>query len=117
MKFVKWSSRQREDKQGYSKKIFLNEKELNAPWNLVQQVKVPAWQKAEIHYHKIQTEVFYFSDDIGYRIVNGETIYPKAWDVLVIQPNDKHTAVNETNKDYIYICFKINYATNDFYLD
>jgi quercetin dioxygenase-like cupin family protein len=64
----------------------------------------------------VQTEVFYFFDDTGYRIVNGETIRPKAGDVLVIEPNDNHTAVNETDRDYIYICFKINYVPGDFYL-
>jgi len=117
MKFIPWDTKEWQDNPWYSKKIYLNEKELNSPWNLVQQLKVPAWQRAEIHYHKIQTEVFYFFDDTGYWIVNGEEIHPKAWDVLVIQPNDKHTAVNETDRDYIYICFKINYALNDFYLD
>ncbi len=117
MKFVQWDTKPWDDKQGYSKKIYLDEKELNAPWNLVQQLKVSAWQRAEIHYHKVQTEIFYFFDDTGYWIVNWETIHPKSWDVLVIEPNDKHTVVNETDKDYIYICFKINYVSNDFYLD
>ncbi len=117
MKFVQWESKQREDKQWYSKKIYLNEDDLHTPWALVQQLSVPAGQRAEIHYHKVQTEIFYFFDDAWYWIVNGEKIHPKAWDVLVIEPNDRHTVVNETTKDYIYICFKINYIANDFYLD
>ncbi len=120
MKFVQWDQKEWLHKEWYSKKIYLNEDDLHAPWTLVQQLSLPAGQRAEIHYHKLQTEIFYFFDDTGYRIVNGEEIHPKAWDVLIIEPNDRYTVVNQTNKEYIYVCFKLNYpvhGANDFYRD
>ncbi len=117
MKFVQSNSKQREDKKGYSKKIILNEEELNNPWSLVQQIKIKAWDTAASHFHKIQTEIFYLLDENGYRIVNDEEIHPQAWDVLVIEPNDKHTVVANATTDYIYLAFKIKYDPNDLYRD
>jgi len=115
MKFVPLDSKQREDKQWYSKKILLDEKELNAPWNHVQYIKIKAWETAASHFHKIQTEIFYFLDECWYRIVNDVEIHPKKWDVLVIEPNDKHTVVASDTNDYIYLAFKINYTPDDLY--
>ena len=117
MKFVPSESKHREDKQGYSKKIILDEKELNNPWSLVQHIKIKAWETTASHSHKIQTEIFYLLDDNWYRIVNGEEIHPKKWDVLVIEPNDKHTVIANKTADYIYLAFKIKYDPNDLYRD
>jgi len=49
--------------------------------------------------------------------VNDEQIKPKVGDCLVIEPMDKHTVINESEKDYIYLAFKINYTENDLYWD
>ena len=117
MKFVPWDSKQREDKQWYSKKILLNEQELASPWNLVQMIKIKAGETAKSHYHKIQTEIFYLLNEYWYRIVNGEEIHPKVWDILVIEPNDKHTVTNDTDHDYLYLAFKVNHVDNDLYRD
>ena len=117
MKFVPWESKQREDKQWYSKKILLSEEELKNPWSLVQYIKIKSWETAASHLHKIQTEIFYFLDENWYRIVNGEEIHPKKWDVLVIEPNDKHTVIASKTTDYIYLAFKIAYDPNDLYRD
>lgn len=36
-------------------------------------------------------------------------------DVLIIEPMDEHSVVNETDKDYIYLAFKYNYDSKDIY--
>lgn len=105
------------DKEGYSKKIFLNEKDLNHPGALVQMIKVKVGERAQPHHHKIQTEIFYFFDNRGFFIVNGEKIDLKASDILVIEPNDKHTAESNCDKDFIYLAFKTKYSEDDLYWD
>ena len=80
---------------------------------MVQEVIIPAHQVANAHYHEHTTEVFYFLTEHGYRIVNEEKIVPKIGDVLLIEPGDIHTVVNETDQDYRYLVFKINAVDND----
>ncbi|MFA5748137.1 MAG: cupin domain-containing protein [Candidatus Absconditabacterales bacterium] len=117
MKLVSSENKEREDKQGYSKKILLDDKELNNPGSLVQMIKIKAGETAESHHHKIQTEIFYLLNENGYWIVNGEEIHPKVGDTLVIEPNDKHTVISSKTQDYIYLAFKINYDKDDLYRD
>lgn len=117
MKYIQSNTKQRKDNQWYSKKVFLDSEELNSPGTIVQEIKIKAWELVKSHHHKVQKEIFYFTTDHGYFIVNWETIKPNIWDVLVIEPNDHHVVVNESNQDYIYFCFKIDYSPEDFYRD
>jgi quercetin dioxygenase-like cupin family protein len=48
-------------------------------------------------------------------IINGRKLVFEIGDTLVIEPNDMHVAINDTNEDYIYIAFKFNYEQSDFY--
>ena len=116
MKYIPNASKPRQQNQGYSKQILATAQEIWHPWAQVQTVKVQPGEMAQPHIHKIQTEVFYFLTDNGYRIVNGERIQPKVGDVLMIQPNDVHAVGNETQEDYVYLCFKVDYTDQgDFY--
>ena len=115
MKIIKPEDKEWLQKQGYSKKIFLDEKDLNYPGGLVQEIKIKPGEIGADHYHKKQTEIFYFLTDNGYWIINGEKMTFKIGDVLVIEPFDKHTTVNGTDKDYIYLAFKFNYNVDDLY--
>lgn len=117
MKLVSSTDKEREDKQWYSKKVLLDDKDLNNPWSLVQMIKIKAWEVAQIHHHKIQTEIFYFLNDHGYWIVNGEEIYPKVGDTLAIEPNDNHTVIANKDQDYVYLAFKVHYDKDDLYRD
>lgn len=51
----------------------------------------------------------------GYFTVNGEKIMPEAGDILVIEPNDSHTVTNDTDEDFRYMAFKVNYDKDDSY--
>lgn len=115
MKIVKSQNKEWIEKEGYSKKIFLDETDLNVQGSLVQEIKIKAGQTANSHYHQKQKEIFYFLTKAGYWIINGEKMIFEIGDVLVIEPFDKHTVVNDTLLDYIYLAFKIDYDSKDIY--
>jgi len=117
MKFIKSSEKSWDKKEGYSKKIFLTEKDLNISGAHVQQIKIKPHETAKKHYHKIQTEIFYFLNNNGYFVVNGKKITIKQGDIIVIEPNEKHETVNDTDNDLLYLAFKLNYKEEDFYWD
>lgn len=117
MRFIEGDRKEWQDKQGYSKKILLNSAKLKHPGALVQEIKIKAHGEAPSHYHKEQTEVFYFLNTNGFFTVNGEKIQPKVGDIIVIEPYDKHTVTNNTDKDFLYLAFKLNYSEDDLYWD
>lgn len=81
----------------------------------MQEIKIKAGEMGKAHHHKIQTEIFYFLTDNGYWIINGERKRFKIGDVLVIEPGDRHTIVNESSKDYLYLAFKFKYSPDDLF--
>ncbi len=115
MKYIKSSDKSWDDKKGYSKKVFLTEEELNTKGAHVQQIKIKPHEVAKNHHHKIQTEVFYFLNNNGYFVVNGNKIDITTGDIIVIEPNDIHAVVNNTNDDFLYLAFKVNYNKEDSY--
>jgi mannose-6-phosphate isomerase-like protein (cupin superfamily) len=117
MKLVKSSGKEWLDKEGYSKKIFLDEDDLNQKGMLVQKIKIKPGDVAKSHYHKKQTEIFYFLNTVGEFIVNGEKVDLKVDDVLVIEPLDKHEVRNDSNEDFLYMAFKFNYESDDLIWD
>ena len=108
MKIIKSTQKEWMENKGYSKKILLDCESLKTG-SLIQEIKIKAGERAGEHYHKKQTEVFYFLNNFGYWIVNGEKHEFEAGDILIIEPNDKHIVVNESDKDYIYLAIKYNY--------
>lgn len=105
-----WSAR-----EGYSKKIFLNAQDLGIEGALIQEIKIEPGSTAKNHYHKKQTEIFYFLTINGYWIINGERKEFEIGDVLVIEPLDQHEVVNNTAFDYVYLACKYNYEEDDSY--
>lgn len=117
MKFIKTREKEWQDKKGYSKRIFLNEHDLKHPGALVQEIKIKPGEVVASHFHKKQTEIFYFLNTNGYFTVNGEKIVPEVGDILVMEPNDKHITTNNTGEDFLYMAFKVNYDEKDLYWD
>ncbi len=118
MKIIKSETKNWLDKKGYSKKIFLEGKEINFPGAIVQELKIGPGEGADVHYHKKQIEIFYFLTKNGYWMINGEKFTFNIGDVLVLEPLDRHTAINDTKEDYIYLAFKLNCLDpEDFYLE
>ncbi|HBB76211.1 MAG: hypothetical protein A2186_00490 [Candidatus Levybacteria bacterium RIFOXYA1_FULL_41_10] len=117
MKIIKPEEKDWFEGKGYSKKVLLDEDDLGLPGVWVQEVLIKAGGTASLHYHKKQTEIFYFFDSNGYWLINGKKFTFGTGDALVIEPNDRHEVVNDTKEEYRYLCFKQNYEEGDFYED
>ena len=115
MKIIKSENKVWAEKQGYDKKILLDGENLGEFSSLMQEIRIKSGETAKKHYHKKQTELFYFPNKEGYWIVNGEKFTPGIGDLLIIEPLDKHTVVNNGPKDYVYLAIKFNYDSNDSY--
>ncbi len=115
MKIVKQNDKEWLQKKGYSKKILLDENDLNHKGGLVQLIKVKPGEAAGDHYHKKQTEIFYFLTKNGYWMINGEKLTFEIGDTIIIKPNDRHYVMNDTEEDYVYLAFKFNYDPEDLY--
>lgn len=117
MKLIKSDKKKWLEKKGYSKKVYLDEKDLNNKGGLVQKIEIKSGEKVESHYHKEQTEVFYFLNNNGFFIINGNKVLIEKDDVLMVEPFDKHIVVNNTKKDFLYVAFKFNYSKDDIVWD
>lgn len=115
MKLIKPGDKEWLEKEGYDKKIFLDEKDLKNKGSLVQEIRIKPGQTAKNHYHKKQTEIFYFLNQNGFWLVNGKRLDPKTGEILVIEPIDRHEVANNSSEDYLYLAFKIKYDPRDFY--
>lgn len=113
MKIIKPVGHKWEDKEGYSKKILLDR--IDKDKVVIQEVKIKPGKTAKSHYHKKQTEIFYFLNNNGYWLVNRERMEFEIGEILVIEPGDRHEVINETQNDYLYIAFKYNYDVDDLY--
>jgi quercetin dioxygenase-like cupin family protein len=103
------------DRAGYSKKILATPEQLAIPGILVQQIRIAPGQVAKNHYHKKQTEIFYFLNTVGTFSINNKPIDLEVGDVLVVEPNDLHEVSNEGVEDFLYIAFKHNWEENDYF--
>ncbi len=117
MKLVKSDTKKWLEKTGYSKKVYLDENDLNTKGVFVQKNRIKSGETAKSHFHKKQTEIFYFLNNNGYFIVNDKRVDTQEDDILVIKPFDKHTVVNDTTKDFLYLAFKLNYEEDDLFWD
>jgi quercetin dioxygenase-like cupin family protein len=115
MKIVKPDDKEWQEKQEYSKKIFLDENDLSHKGALVQEIKIKPGETAKKHYHKKQREIFYFLTENGYWIINGKKMSFKKGEILVIEPMDRHEVINNTANDYLYLVFKVDYDPEDLY--
>ncbi|MFA5106935.1 MAG: cupin domain-containing protein [Patescibacteria group bacterium] len=115
MKIIRAAEKSWTEKKGYSKKILLTEEDLQTPGSRVQLIKIKPKETANNHYHKKQTEISYFLNNNGYYIINGKKHQIEAGDLIVIEPNDRHEVVNNSDHDFVYVVYKINYTEDDFY--
>ena len=115
MKIIRSEEKQWEEKEGYSKKIFLDEKDINHPGALVQKVKIKAGEVVKEHYHKKQTEIFYFLDSNSSWVINDKEMNFKEGDFLVLEPFEKHSVSNNTKEESTILTFKLNYIDKDLY--
>lgn len=115
MKHIKNTDKEWEHKPGYSKKIFAKPEDLRKEGLLVQELQIAPGQLAKNHYHKIQTEIFYFLNAAGVFKVNNKAIPLEVGNILIVEPNDWHEVSNDSKENFRYVAFKFNWEDNDYY--
>ncbi|MCH7492145.1 cupin domain-containing protein [Patescibacteria group bacterium] len=115
VKHISNADKQWLDKPGYSKKPLALPEDIGQPGLLVQELKIAPGQVCENHYHKLQTEIFYFTNVNGRFVVNGEVINLEPGDVLIVEPDDWHAVSNHSKHDFRYVVFKFNWEEGDYY--
>jgi quercetin dioxygenase-like cupin family protein len=113
MKIIKQKDKTWVKFPGYFKKILLTEDDLKSKGNLFQIVKVLPNEEIKSHYHKKTKEIYYVLKGKGIIWVNYYKLRCKPSDVIVCEPGDKHGAINDTDKELVWLVFKINAMKND----
>lgn len=115
MKHIKNSEKNWVHKTGYSKKIFADPAVLGKEGLLVQELQIAPGQIAKNHYHKKQTEIFYFLNTVGMFNINNKPVRLEIGDILIVEPNDWHEVSNDSQENFRYITFKFNWQDNDYF--
>ena len=101
MQLIRPQGKDWQEKTGYSKKILLNFEDSHQGI-VIQQIKIKPGEIAKAHFHKKQTEIFYFNEINGEFMVNGKNVALQPTCVLVVEPNDIHEVKNTSEKDFEY---------------
>lgn len=100
-------------KSDYTKQIIFNTTDFNQKGHLLQVVTIPSKTKQRVHYHQVQTEVFYILEGECLIIINNQEFQAKPEDAFICEPGDKHHLWNKTDKDFKLVVFKINKPDNE----
>ena len=113
MKFVRLDEKGWLERQGYTKKILLTEKDLKSKGNLVQIVNTQPQTEIKPHYHKQMIEIYHVLK--GNAIVFcGETkVRVQPQDTILCEPEEIHGVINDTDKLFQIVVFKINAKDED----
>ena len=115
MTLVKLDEKTWLDRQGYSKKILLTEKDLKSKGNIVQIVKNKAHTEIKPHYHKNMIEIYHITKGNAVIFCGDTRVKSKPGDTLLCEPGEVHGVVNDTDKDFEFVVFKINANDEDMY--
>jgi quercetin dioxygenase-like cupin family protein len=115
MKFVKLTEKKWLERKGYYKKILLTEKDLKSKGNIVQIIKNQAHTEIKPHYHKNMTEIYHIIKGHASVFCGNTTVRVEPGDTLLCEPGEIHGLTNETDKDFLFVVFKINANDKDMY--
>ncbi len=117
MRYFKPEEKEWEDKEAYSKKILFTEDELKSKGNIVQVVKFLPKTKIKTHYHKQTKEIFYILNEGGIISIDNQQVEAKNGDILLCEPGEIHSVINDTDEEFRILVFKINSKENDTFWD
>ena len=115
MKFVELNDKEWLERQGYSKKILLNEGDLKSRGNVVQIIKNKANSEIKPHYHKNMIEIYHIIEGSAIVFCGKKRIRTKINDTVLCEPGEIHGVVNDTSNDFKILVFKINANDKDIY--
>ncbi|MEM3736623.1 MAG: cupin domain-containing protein [Candidatus Bathyarchaeia archaeon] len=100
---------------GYSKKVLLRGEEIKLKGAIIQLAEVDPGEKEKPHYHKVTTEILYVIEGGGYISTGDGTPKIEAGDLILLEPGDVHSVVNDSDKTLLILVFKINATEGDKY--
>lgn len=115
MKFVKQQEKKWLKRQGYFKKILLTENDLKSKGNVVQIVKNEAHTEIKPHYHEQMKEIYHILEGNSIVFCGSTRVRAKPGDTLLCEPGEVHGVVNDTDKDFLFVVFKIDAKDDDMY--
>jgi quercetin dioxygenase-like cupin family protein len=113
MKLVKAGTTNWIQADGYRKNILMTEDQIGSRGNLAQIVVVEADSKVKPHYHKRTSELIYVTDGSCLFTVNDSTFPLQTGDLLLTEPGDIHSLINNGQTAWRALVFKINAVADD----
>jgi quercetin dioxygenase-like cupin family protein len=105
------SSDQWEQGLGYLKRKMPLDGVLPHQVDLLQEVRFSAGATIPMHYHQVQTEIFFVLAP-GSITIDGTVIDAQAGDVIVCEPGEVH-GMPRVQKDFAFLVMKIDYRDGD----
>ena len=97
----------------YSKTILLTPQDFKDTGHLLQVVTIPPHTKQRLHFHKIQTEVYYILEGEAGIICNEKEILAKSGDTFICEPNDRYAIWNQAENKFRLVVYKIDFPSED----
>lgn len=100
MKYRPATEGQEITKLDYRKKIIFALEDFDEKGHLLQVVTIPPDTRQRLHFHRMQTEVFYILEGKATITIN-ETDYPaETGDAFICAPGDVHNLWNKSGEDF-----------------
>jgi len=113
MKHIKRKIERWTQEGGYKRGIILPFLTKPYPDVQVQLTVIEAGNEVLKHYHVEQTEFIYFLEGACDFIFENKKIKIESGDLLIIEPNEEHSANNVYNSDACFLTFKIHGNPDD----
>ena len=112
MKFIK--NCQWIDGQEYKKRILIDK--LDKKIDLIEDVIVRSKGEIPIHEHDSTDEIFYVTDNSAVIIIEEKKYKINPGDMICVDRKEKHGFLNESDKPFKMIVFKLDHVKGDSYL-
>ncbi len=105
-------------KEGYAAQIFLDFKEKGNNSRFVL-INMSPHTEIKPHYHTKIKEILYIVNGAGKIVVNDVEMRVKREDIMLIEPNDVHKMINDTDDVFEWLEFKMHDPSEEdiFFLD
>ncbi len=101
--------------KGYKKRILLKKDDLHCDGALAQTVYIEPHTEVKAHYHANMTEVFHIIEGEATMTIRNRMFLLRPGDTLTCEPNEIHSARNDTDQPFRYVVFKTNAYEGDVY--
>lgn len=115
MRDVKPKEKEWLQREGYSKKVLLSSKESKLEGHLVEIVRSKPHTQIDPHFHKETTEIYHVLEGNATLLIGGRKIQTEPRETFLCEPEEIHGVVNDTERDFLLLVFKIDMEEDDTY--